>query len=276
MDERIEIVNNMNYLSPYRYISGRIIEYDLRSANINALKHNNFITDEDYIFLKNLPKQQREIEIGLRIKQNPKIYTEIQKGIKYAKKQLVTNNDIDSESIIRVANDAIYINSSKDLIYTKFGDYLEFVPKSISNIFINLNKTILLLSFDEFGQIHVDVKGINETLSNLHENYIMNGIVTTVVLLERSGVAEALSYLSELCSHYVRLELPVGWYREFNSFSTYRIKNIFGPYNPLNNETLGAESVGEEAKYSLDINYNYSILRELWSILLELYEIRVH
>ena len=38
------------------------------------------------------------------------------------------------------------------------------------------------------------------------------------------------------------------------------------PYSNLN----------ENDKYSLDINYNYSILRELWSILLEIYQMRIH
>lgn len=275
MDERIEIVNNMNYLSPNRYVSGRIIEYDLISANINALKHSNFITDDDYKYLKSLPKQQREVEIGLRIKQNPKVYTELQKGIKYAKKQLVISNNIDPESIIRVANDAVYINSPNNLLYTKFGDYLEFIPKSISNIYLNLNKIILLLSYDELGQVHIDIKGINENLSCLHENYMITGIVSCIVLLERSGIQEAISYLSELCSHYVKLELSVEWYREFNSFSNYRIKNIFGQYNPLN-ASLGSDNISEDSKYILDINYNYSVLRELWSILLEIYEIRAH
>ena len=276
MNEAVKISQNINYLSPYRYISGRIIEYDIKSANISCLRQGNFITEEDYQYLVRLPKQQREIEIGLRIKQDPKIYTNIQKGIKWAKKQLIECNNVDPESIIRIANDAVYINSTIDLPNIKFGEYIQFVPKSVSNIFLNLNKTILLLSFDNNGKIHVDVKGIGDNKIALHENYMISAIVTVIAYLERSGVQEAVSYLSELCMYYVRYELPIGYYREFNTVSSYRMKHIFGQYDPFNGDSFGADNLEEAAKYSLDINYNYSILRELWSILLEIYTMRVH
>lgn len=276
MNEAVKISQNMNYLSPYRYISGRILEYDIKAANISCLRQGNFITEEDYQYLSHLPKQQREIEIGLRIKQDPKVYTNIQKGIKWAKKQLVEANNIDSESIIRIANDAIYINSTIDLPYLKFGNYIQFVPKSTSHIYLNINKTIILLQFDNQGQIHVDVKGIGDDKIPLHENYMINAIVTTIAYLERAGIKEAVSFLSEFCMHYVRYELPIGYYREFNSLSSYRMKHMFGPYDPFNGDSFGADNLEESAKFSLDINYNYSVLRELWSILLEIYTMRIH
>lgn len=276
MDEAIKISQNINYLSPYRYISGRIIEYDIKAANISCLREGNFITENDYHYLKSLPKQQREIEIGLRIKQDPKVYTNIQKGIKWAKKELIKANNISSENIIRIANDAIYINSAVNLPITNFGNYIEFIPKSVSNIYLNLNKTIILLRFENDGQIHVDVKGIGDEKIYLHENFMINAIVTAIIYLERSGVSEAVSYLSDFCMHYVRYELPIGFYREFNSISSYRIKNIFGQFNPFNGDSFGADNLNESDKYSLDINYNYSILRELWSVLLELYTMRIY
>lgn len=276
MEEALKISQNINYLSPYRYISGRIIEYDIKSANIACLREGDYITEEDYQYLSRLPKQQREVEIGLRIKQDASIYTKIQKGIKWAKKELIKANNIDPDNIIRIANDAVYINSMTNLSYTKFGNYIQFVPKSVSNIFLNLNKTIILLGFNENGQIHVDVKGIADDKVLLHENYMINTIVTAIAYVERAGIQEAVSYLSELCMHYVRYELPIGYYREFNSFSSYRIKNIFGQFNPFNGDSFGADNLNEADKYSLDINYNYAVLRELWSILLEIYQMRIH
>jgi|GEM_PF-824491 len=272
----IDIAKSVNYLSPSRLISGRIVEYDIKAANISCLRQTGFITEEDYQYLLRLPKKQREIEIGLRIKQDPKVYTNIQKGIKWAKEQLVTVNNIQEDQIVRIANDAVYINTLVDLPIIKFGDYIQFVPKSVSNIYLNLNKTIVLLNFHQDGNISVDVKGIADNQIPLHENYIINAIVTCIVYIERSGIQEAVAYLSDLCQHYVRYDLPIGYYREFNAFSCYRIKNIFGPYNPFNGDTFGADNLNEADKYSLDINYNYSVLRELWSILLEIYSFRIH
>lgn len=272
----IDIAKSVNYLAPSRLISGRIVEYDIKAANISCLKQTGYISEEDYNYLSSLPKKEREIEIGLRIKQDPKVYTNIQKGIKWAKEQLIVSNNIQEDQIVRVANDAIYINTLADLPILKFGEYIQFVPKSISTIYINLNKTIVLLNFHQNGNISVDVKGISDNYIPLHENYIINAIVTCIVYIERSSVQEAIYYLSELCQQYVSYQLPIGYYREFNSFSCYRIKNIFGQYNPFNGDTFGADNLNEADKYSLDINYNYSVLRELWSILLEIYSLRVH
>ena len=71
--------------------------------------------------------------------------------------------------------------------------------------------------------------------------------------------------------------MPVGYYREFNSESSYRLKYTI-PGNTVNmtrmpGYNLGINNVSEYDKNSLDINYNYSVLRELWSILIEFYNI---
>ena len=131
-----EIMMKQNYLHPSRYISGRIVEYDIKSANISTLRMQNIISEEDYIRLSNMPKINREIEIGLMIKNDKEVYNYIQKGIKSAKLALAKANSIDIESICRIANDAVYINSVSNLQRTKFGDYIEFKQKSEFNIML--------------------------------------------------------------------------------------------------------------------------------------------
>lgn len=268
--------SSSNYLTSSRYVSGRIVEYDIRSANISVLRNSNYITEEDYLRLKNLPKLEREKEIGLRIRESKEVYNEISKGIKSCRDMFIKQNNIDKDNIVRIANDAIYVNTPIDLQYTKFGNYIEFVPKSVSNVFINLNQLVIFLGFREDGNISVDVKGISDDMCKLHEPFMISSIVTTVILLERSGVISALNYISELCENYLHFNLPVGYYREFNAFSCYRIKDLFKEYNPFGSGTLGIDKMPEEYKFQLDINYNYFILRELWSIIVEIYTNTVH
>lgn len=267
-DEIKNIISKQNYLTPSRYISGRIVEYDIKSANISVLRNNNIITQEDYEYLSSLPKILREKEIGLRELADPSIYTSIQKGINEAKNNLVSFNDINVEQIVRIANDAVYINSNINLNYLKFGDYIEFKPKSEYNIFCNLNKIIIFCRFENNGNIHIDIKGIGDNIK-LHENYMIYTIISTITLLERSGVNDALDYLNEICESYLKRELPVGYYREFNSDSLYRTL-----YASLGMFPYGLMEIQEEQKYDIDINYNYVILRELWSILFEIYNLR--
>ena len=263
-----DTITKQQYLTPSRYISGRIVEYDIKSANISVLRNSNIISQKDYDYLASLPKILREREIGIREKNNPELYTQIQKGIKEAKKNLGSFNRIELDQIIRIANDAVYINSEVDLKYTQFGKYIQFKKKSEYNVFCNLLGVIIFCKFLEDGNIHVDVKGIGKNAS-LHENYMIYTIMSTITILERSSVEDAIQYLSSICEQYLHRNLPVGYYREFNSGSLYRsLYNSYGvvPYGFIN--------ATEYDKNSIDINYNYTILRELWSILVEIYSIR--
>ena len=71
--EAIEIASKMNYLTPSRYVSGRIIEYDLEKANISILYSKGMIDKDKYDLLYNSPKMFREIMIGNMIKDNREI-----------------------------------------------------------------------------------------------------------------------------------------------------------------------------------------------------------
>lgn len=262
------IISKQNYLTDSRYVSGRIVEYDIKSANISVLRNRNAITQKDYEYLASLPKFLREKEIGLREKEDPSLYTEIQKGIKEAKENLVSFNLINPNQIIRIANDAVYINSNIDLNYLKFGEYIEFRAKSISNVFCNLKGNTIFFTFNDDGNIHIDIKGIGDNIV-YHQRYMVYTITSTIALLERSNIQDAIDYLNEIIELYLKLELPAGYYREFNSTSMYR-----SIYKDINNVPYGLDNICDNQKGDIDINYNYIMLRELWSILFELYNIR--
>ena len=105
------IVSKLSYFTPSRYISGRIVEYDIKSANITMLKVSNVISEETYQYLQSLPKISREIEIGLLIRSNPAIFKAISSGIEKYKLKFAEANNIDENRIVRVANDAIYLKT---------------------------------------------------------------------------------------------------------------------------------------------------------------------
>lgn len=269
-----DIISKQNYITSSRYISGRIVEYDIRSANISVLRDDNVITQDDYEYLASLPKILREKEIGLREKADPTLYTKIQKGIKAAKSNLAGFNKIKPEQIVRIANDAVYINSELDLNFVKFGDYIEFKQKSEYNVYCNLKGILIFCKFAQDGNIHIDIKGLGDN-SILHRDYMVYSILFTITLLERSGVLDAIDYVSELCEQYLHRALPVGYYREFNSGSLYKtIYTDLYSNRDIKGSSYGLSDIQEYQKYDIDINYNYTILRELWSILFEIYNMR--
>lgn len=269
MNDLEEILTKQTYLNSSRYISGRIIEYDIKSANISVLRNKNIISQERYEYLKNLPKINREIEIGLMEKNDINIYKEIQSGIIDSKIELVKFNKIDIDQIVRIANDAVYVNSDIDLKYTKFGEFIEFKQKSEYDVYCNLCNVLIFCKFLDSGNINIDIKGLDKTdrALTLHKDYMISVIISTIALLERSGIQFAIDYLSKICEKYIKKELDIGFYREFNTNSCYKLNlNMF--------ETFGIDDVTNADKQFVDINYNYTILRELWSILLEIYELR--
>lgn len=253
-----KIITSINYFCPSRYVSGRIVEYDIKSANINILKKANLISDDDYFYLSSIPKIDREIYIGLLEQKDKKYSDAIKNGIKDSKLLLAINNDLQSKEIVRIANDAVYVNRPVDLQFTIF-DNIVFKHNNIYSSVIKLGFVIIFIWYDNNGNMNMDVKGLGDN-DYLHQNYMLSIIGSIINLAERSSVADALQLFSSIYQDYVNLRLDKECYREFNSASKYRYKN--SKFLLLDIDNIN----------DIDINYNLSILRELFSILIENYK----
>ena len=257
MDQNLQkIVESVNYVIPLDYISGRISEYDIKKANINILLKNNVISEGHYKYLESLPKYDREVYIGKMIRSNTYIGECIKFGIIEAKKVLFTSNYVNIDEIIRIANDAVYINRLDDLYFTKF-DNIEFIKKSEWTNFVKLNKSLLLFININGSSMNIDVKGINNL--ELHEPLI-SVLANVILTLERSGIDNAISDLSNFIEDYIDLKLDVSYYRELNSFGNFKIKD--------KNFYISDTSISVN---DIDINYNLNLLRKFMSILYNLY-----
>lgn len=254
------IITQNSYVTPLKYVSGRIVEYDIASANITMLKKYNVISKDQYDFLSKLPKQDREIKVGI-MQKDPAVYEIIANGIKAAKAELMQRNNINPNSIVRVANDAVYINSSVDLTITEFNGVL-FRPKSINSCLLQLGK--LLIFCNCTNGIDIDIKGLSKNAQLLHVDYMLSFIGNIIFLIERVSVEEALKEVTNFYQDYINLKLPVGYYRELNSYSCFRISMK----SFLNNDYLVSNI--DNIK-DINIDYNLYIIRELWSIILEKY-----
>lgn len=251
------IIKEYNYVTPIKYVSGRIIEYDIASANITMLKKYHMISDTEYQYLSKLPKHDREVKVGI-MQRDEKVLKTISNGIQKAKEDLMILNQIDPNSIVRVANDAVYINSSIDLPITEFDGVL-FRPKSLNTCLLQLNKLLIFCNCN--NGINIDIKGLSENVQLLHADYMLSFIGNIIYLMERVSMEEALKEVTNFYQDYVNLKLPVGFYREFNPYSKYRITmNSF-----LSSDFLVSNI---DNLKDISIDYNLFIIRELWSIIL--------
>lgn len=258
----MNIASNSNYLTPEMYVSGRIVEYDLKAANINTMIEHNLISQDYYDYLSKLPKRDREIEVGLLIKdQGKSLYNAIAEAIQMARQQLFEANNISDEEVVRIANDAVYINRTMDLKHTKFGKHLEFRKKSDSFCMLNFDRSLqIFFSYVNNGQdIDVDVKGISKNKLPLH-SMLLSFIGSIVYSLQRIGFQDAINKYQDFYQAYIRRRLDIGYYRELNSISAF---NVYGNY---------LSELDDRYKDAVDINYNLLILRKLWKVLMSEYK----
>ena len=250
------ILNKKEYLCPSRFNTGRIIEYDIRAANINVLFYKKVISEDKYKYLNNLPKMQREIVVGNMIRRDNTLYRILSDGILEFRDKFIEYNNIKEEEIMRIANDAIYVNRYDTLKYTKF-DNVEFVPK---NEYSNMTRLLDLIIFSKYidNNIDIDVKGLGKN-AKLHQQYMLSIIANTIYLYQRVSLQDAIKYLSNMYEQYVRRQLPIGFYRQLNSYSGYLVL----PYNMI------ILDVNINDINMVDIRYNLSYLRELHNILFE-------
>ena len=112
MREENELYKYINYASKRNIcISKKIYEYDIKQANISVLYAQGKLSDYIYKRLSHSDKYSREIYIGKMIAESKDktIDHSIKMGIQEAKREFIYWNEISEDSIVRIANDALYI-----------------------------------------------------------------------------------------------------------------------------------------------------------------------
>lgn len=267
----------INYLIDKPYIlSSNIYEYDISKANINILRSMDMITEQEYNNFLIMDKMSREVIIGERIREEREAtktstsrgysvtYDTIKNGIIEAKRQLFLHNKLSDDSIIRIANDAVYVQSIGPLQYTDFiigknNHPVSFIYKGNYRSMIILNKILVLYNIDQTGNFVVDIKGINDEKIHFHEK-MLEFICEMIFLMESGDKNTTLYRFNSFYESYIKRDLELDYYREFNEYSCFRIKN----------SRVGTLFLDPKYKNYLDISYNISILRQLYSYILSI------
>jgi hypothetical protein len=257
-----ELYAKENYITGEKYIQGRIVEYDIKSANINCLLNSGVISKEDYDRYNNMEKHDREIAIGNLHKilagDGINVSEIISNKIREYRYKFVNSNNIEDFEIVRIAKDAMYINRSVDIQYTTFDDNILFRKKLVASSMINLNGVLVFAWYDDHNEINIEVKGLGKN-AEYHQNGMLTLIANTMYLVDRSGIQDAILYIQEAYKMYICRQLPIEYYREFNGISDYKIINSKYTLSSVNSLA------------SVDIGYNLMIIRELYSIVFGLY-----
>ena len=255
-----ELLSSPNYKSEYNLILNSFIhEYDISKANINALLSRGVIDKSTYDNLYNSDKAIREKTVGLMIRKDPNIYKEIQHGIMDAKYQLITTNFIEPEDIICIKNDAVFVK--KKLEYTTFG-LMDFKLKNTYTVFAKINRYEFYYYFNSYnGEEKLDVKGISDNKIIIHKEYFMDFLLALFNTLQTDGIISAVNIIQNFSLAYIRKELPIEYYRKFNSESNFDIIHGNEIWSTINATDINL----------IDIRFNYEILRDLYGLLMSYY-----
>ena len=132
------------YVAPYGWlINKHIREYDLSKANISILLDTGFITKDQYTKYFNMPKQEREISVGILQRDNKEIAKGLSDGFKLIREKFFKENDLNEEEVLYIDKDSI-TTIDRVIKHTKFSDHLEFKMKKEYTSFYKLPNMDLL------------------------------------------------------------------------------------------------------------------------------------
>lgn len=235
------INKNFDYIT-----SASIKEYDMKSAGLNILIASGAIDEKTIAHLKSLPKHKRTVEEGLMQRRDKNISKIINDGLVEYRTKFIEANDISDSDIISVKRDAIFL-VNKRVKYTKF-DNVEFIPKNKYSSYYRIGR--LEIYYSKRDDV-LDIKGLKGRDNNFkqHENYIINFLKKLFKLNEISRNS-ACEYLRQFANDYRKLKLPIGYYREFNTNSLYRLNLA-----PIAGNSIAVDIIDD--KKLIDITYNY-------------------
>ena len=244
-----------NYKPQLPYIVNQFItEYDIAKANINVLLYKKAITEDQYNELYNSEKDYREIRIGLMERYNPKISEIKAQGIMEFRKMFCEANELQDQDILTIKNDAIYV-IGKFPINTKFYN-ITFVRKCTYTLFMLLDKLEVYYGCDPItGYEVIDIKGINDNTLLLHKDYMITFLCDVFYKLQNGAPQDAANTCSDFLEKYLRLELDVGFYREFNSRSQYRFDSSVSSFY--------FDHIEQDQLKNINTDVNLSIIRSL-------------
>lgn len=252
------------YLAPIPYlISHYIYEYDISKANLNIMYHQGVINKEEYDLIKTFPKQQREIYFGLAQK-DPEKDKALQEGLTIFRQKFLESNQIPETNLLSVKNDALFI---VDIVpkFTVF-DNIEFIRKNVYTSFYKLGKLEVYYYLDSVNNKEIiDVKGISDDkLQKYHYEFFIQLLCTIFECVQTSSAGDALILINMIIQNYINMQLPIEYYREFNTDSMYRISMPNGLQYLF-------ETIDDNNKQYLNISTNLNILRELYGIISNIY-----
>ncbi len=248
-----------NYTMPMPFIiSCNIREYDISKANISILLALGLIDKNEYDKVLAMPKMQREIYIGKLQVARPDVNNGLKAGFAKYRQLFIESNGLQDSDILSIKKDAIFVINKIPTIL-EFDNYVRFSPKGRYTSFFKIKGMEFYYLLDKMtGEEVLDVKGIDDTKLILHADYMVQFLCVIFEAFSERPPEMILELIHKFSQKYVNMELDLGYYREFNADSGFRIT--------MNNTQYLLENALESEKPYLNISENYKLIQELYRL----------
>ena len=244
--------NKSRYLTSTNLIVNKeICEYDIKSSNTSIAREYHLLSSEECDELEALPKQEREIKVGLKKRDDEEYSKKEAEGLKAAKRKFIEQNELTIPEIVSIKGDAFFIQ--RDFIEHEWvGDYIHFRKKGEYQSYLYLDPVEV---YHDRENRKLVVKQISdEVYQYYHENFLGNFIEE--VLFDLENEVPVRKKVVRFFDDYKVRQLPKEYYREFNAASMYRYLNgklVTDTYQELSD---------------LNIDYNASVIIRLMCLLM--------
>lgn len=209
------------------YRQTMIYEYDLTSANTSIMKFYDLAPKDQIVALDRLPKDQRNIKVGILRGSDPELSKRISRGFCDARTLFGTANKLTDQEIVSIKKDAIFTTRrcSRTEFINENNAKLIFRCKNKYTTCFPLSSGIEIFAFyDELDDsVSMDVKGIRSDQLELHKDGMLIFLERVVKIIERGQREYLIRYIRDFYDQYRKLELPISYYRTFDPRSRYEL-----------------------------------------------------
>jgi hypothetical protein len=236
-----------NYLNKeVQYLINTVIkEYDMRSGGYTILKKYGAFSKDEINLLDSLPKFERNVWIGNRVREKKELSNVLMDGFKEARSLFFEANDIPDEKVLSIKKDAIFVINYPCL--NNNVDGFEFQLK-------NNYSSYYLLNGKEFyfkgKSQHIDIKGIGDEVIKDHDEYFIKDLKSIFTLAEKGNTNYLIKFIKRYRDNYLKMKLPLNTYRELN------MENAFRTSHESSLGSIYLESINQGG--TINIGYNYT------------------
>ena len=258
----------VNYSARVEYIiDSQIREFDISKANISILRDANVLSENEYQYFMSAPRMERQVYIGKLQGSNTEVTNILKAGIINAKKVFMESNGIQDSEILYIRNDAIAIIGNRYIGNLKVSDRISFRESARYSSFYNFNAIDMLYYYDPVTNSEfLDVKGLGKAGTEVHKPFMLDFLCELFYRAQMEGINQAIMILQSFHQKYISKELDIGYYRELNPQSYFKLKSEISMYS-----SLYMDHATEWHKRILDISYNDNLLRHFTRIYSSIY-----